>query len=273
MRRRTVTTYSRQYAIYIRCQEVNESLSGKGLGFDALLAIFGGNEAKSNGVKRNDLVRVVFTTSVLVAEGKRGNEVEASPRKTSQTSLSVVLNAWFLAGFYTYTLVLFTERRQRSLIQWVLKRKTKACDPDAPDFDGDGIVVPAEFVIYKLKEMWKISSHGQFWRLKSLSGKGLGFDALLAIFGGNEAKSNGVKRNDLVRVVFTTSVLVAEGKRGNEVKASPRKRLKPSLLFVTYKQKERGRSALMDKFGTLDFDKKGTLCAFDLGQSSLHKNF
>ncbi|GJY59158.1 hypothetical protein Tco_0459050 [Tanacetum coccineum] len=163
MRRRTVTTYSRQYAIYIRCQEVNEvvwrlkSLSGKGLGFDALLAIFGGNGAKSNGVKRNDLVLV---------QGKRGNEVEASPGKTSQTSLSVVLNAWFLAGFYTYTLVVFTERRQRSLIRWVLKRKTKASDPDSPDFDGDGIVVPAEFVIYKLKEMGKISSHGQVWNTR-----------------------------------------------------------------------------------------------------------
>nr|GEZ63773.1 hypothetical protein [Tanacetum cinerariifolium] len=38
------------------------------------------------------------------------------------------------------------------------------------------------------------------WRLKSLSGKGLGFDALLAIVGGNGTKSNGVKRKDLVWV-------------------------------------------------------------------------
>nr|GEZ23723.1 hypothetical protein [Tanacetum cinerariifolium] len=38
------------------------------------------------------------------------------------------------------------------------------------------------------------------WRLKSLSGKGLRFDALLAIFDENGAKSNGVKKKDLVRV-------------------------------------------------------------------------
>nr|GEU97600.1 reverse transcriptase domain-containing protein [Tanacetum cinerariifolium] len=38
------------------------------------------------------------------------------------------------------------------------------------------------------------------WRLKSLSEKGLGFDALLVIVGGNGAKSNGVKRKDLVWV-------------------------------------------------------------------------
>ncbi|GKF63785.1 hypothetical protein Tco_0187233, partial [Tanacetum coccineum] len=45
------------------------------------------------------------------------------------------------------------------------------------------------------------------WRLKSLSGKGLGFDALLAIFGGNGAKSNGVKRKDLVRVRMSVNHL------------------------------------------------------------------
>ncbi|GJW89822.1 hypothetical protein Tco_0167375 [Tanacetum coccineum] len=48
-------------------------------------------------------------------------------------------------------------RRQRSLIQWVLKRKTTASDPEAADFVSFGIVVAAEFVIYKLKEMGKIS--------------------------------------------------------------------------------------------------------------------
>ncbi|GJT79050.1 two-pore potassium channel 1-like protein [Tanacetum coccineum] len=52
---------------------------------------------------------------------------------------------------------LHIERRQRSLIQWVLKRKTTAFDSEAADFDGDGIAVAAEFVIYKLKEMGKIS--------------------------------------------------------------------------------------------------------------------
>ncbi|GJZ76526.1 ALP1-like protein [Tanacetum coccineum] len=39
------------------------------------------------------------------------------------------------------------------------------------------------------------------WRLKSSSGKGLEFAALLRNFGGNELKSNGVKRMDLVRIL------------------------------------------------------------------------
>ncbi|KAJ0595808.1 putative Two pore domain potassium channel, plant [Helianthus annuus] len=49
-----------------------------------------------------------------------------------------------------------TERKQRSLVKWVLKRNTTS-DLEAADFDGDGVVVAAEFVLYKLKVMGKIS--------------------------------------------------------------------------------------------------------------------
>ncbi|KAF5808813.1 putative EF-Hand 1, calcium-binding protein [Helianthus annuus] len=49
-----------------------------------------------------------------------------------------------------------TERKQRSLVKWVLKRNTTS-DLEAADFDGDGVVAAAEFVLYKLKVMGKIS--------------------------------------------------------------------------------------------------------------------
>ncbi|KAJ9562753.1 hypothetical protein OSB04_007913 [Centaurea solstitialis] len=52
---------------------------------------------------------------------------------------------------------LYTESRQRSLVSWVLTRKTTAADLEAADLDDDGEVVGAEFVIYKLKEMGKIT--------------------------------------------------------------------------------------------------------------------
>ncbi|GJS48026.1 hypothetical protein Tco_0598147 [Tanacetum coccineum] len=60
--------------------------------------------------------------------------------------------------------------------------------------------------------MWKNEyvAANVVWRLKCLSGKGLGFDALLAIFGGNGAKSNGVKRKDLVRDNLGKTVRVTE---------------------------------------------------------------
>ncbi|XP_076949051.1 two-pore potassium channel 1-like [Bidens hawaiensis] len=70
---------------------------------------------------------------------------------------------WILSGtvyvaqlLFAFAL-LYTERKQRSLVKWVLKRKTTTSDLEAADFDGDGVVVAAEFVVYKLKEMGKIS--------------------------------------------------------------------------------------------------------------------
>ncbi|CAH1444297.1 unnamed protein product [Lactuca virosa] len=70
---------------------------------------------------------------------------------------------WILLGtlyvaqlLFTFAL-LHTERRQRSLVKWVLKRKTTVSDLEAADFDGDGIVVAAEFIVFKLKEMGKIN--------------------------------------------------------------------------------------------------------------------
>ncbi|KAI3828355.1 hypothetical protein L1987_02455 [Smallanthus sonchifolius] len=70
---------------------------------------------------------------------------------------------WILAGtvyvaqlLFTFAL-LHTERKQRSLVKWVLKRQTTVSDLEAADFDGDGIVVAAEFIVFKLKEMGKIS--------------------------------------------------------------------------------------------------------------------
>ncbi|XP_071730268.1 two-pore potassium channel 1-like isoform X2 [Rutidosis leptorrhynchoides] len=70
---------------------------------------------------------------------------------------------WILLGTIYVAQLLFTfallntERKQRSLVKWVLKRQTTTSDLEAADFDGDGIVVAAEFVVYKLKEMGKIS--------------------------------------------------------------------------------------------------------------------
>lgn len=52
---------------------------------------------------------------------------------------------------------LYTESRQRSLVRWVLTRKTTVADLEAADLNDDGDVVASEFVIYKLKEMGKIN--------------------------------------------------------------------------------------------------------------------
>ncbi|KAL5769339.1 hypothetical protein ACOSP7_015882 [Xanthoceras sorbifolium] len=62
-----------------------------------------------------------------------------------------------LAQFFLYLTELYTEKRQRSLIKWVLTRQLTFSDLEAADLDHDKAVSAAEFVLYKLKEMGKIS--------------------------------------------------------------------------------------------------------------------
>ncbi|KAL9316741.1 hypothetical protein ACSQ67_017742 [Phaseolus vulgaris] len=62
-----------------------------------------------------------------------------------------------LAQFFLYIAELNSEIRQKELVKWVLTRKVTNLDLEAADLDEDGSVGAAEFVIYKLKEMGKIS--------------------------------------------------------------------------------------------------------------------
>ncbi|KAJ9689964.1 hypothetical protein PVL29_012567 [Vitis rotundifolia] len=62
-----------------------------------------------------------------------------------------------LAQFFLYLAELYTEGRQRSLAKWVLTRKMTFSDLEGADLDHDQAVSAAEFILYKLKEMGKIS--------------------------------------------------------------------------------------------------------------------
>ncbi|XP_022142569.1 two-pore potassium channel 1-like isoform X1 [Momordica charantia] len=61
-----------------------------------------------------------------------------------------------LAQFFLYLAELRTERRQKSLVNWVLNRNLTHLDLEEADLDHDKVVSAAEFVLYKLKEMGKI---------------------------------------------------------------------------------------------------------------------
>ncbi|XP_062078833.1 two-pore potassium channel 1-like [Humulus lupulus] len=69
----------------------------------------------------------------------------------------ILISTICLAQFFLYIAELNTENRQRDLVHWVLTRRMTNVDLEAADLDDDGIVGAAEFVIYKLKEMGKIS--------------------------------------------------------------------------------------------------------------------
>ncbi|GJN23281.1 hypothetical protein PR202_gb10917 [Eleusine coracana subsp. coracana] len=69
----------------------------------------------------------------------------------------IITSTIIMAQFILYLAELYTERRQKKLTKWVLTRKITTMDLEAADLDGDRQVGPAEFVIYKLKELGKIS--------------------------------------------------------------------------------------------------------------------
>ncbi|PIN18610.1 hypothetical protein CDL12_08713 [Handroanthus impetiginosus] len=69
----------------------------------------------------------------------------------------ILISTICLAQFFYSLAELYTERRRKSLVNWVLTRKLTSSDLEAADLDNDDAVSAAEFVVYKLKEMGKIS--------------------------------------------------------------------------------------------------------------------
>ncbi|XP_068668770.1 two-pore potassium channel 1-like [Aristolochia californica] len=69
----------------------------------------------------------------------------------------ILASTIFVAQFFLYMAEMNTEKRQQSLAKWVLTRQMTSVDLEAADLDDDGVVSAAEFVVFKLKEMGKIS--------------------------------------------------------------------------------------------------------------------
>ncbi|EPS60644.1 potassium channel, partial [Genlisea aurea] len=62
-----------------------------------------------------------------------------------------------VALLFGYIAEVNSERRQKDLVKYVLAKKMTSADLEAADVDGDGIVGAGEFIVYKMKEMGKIS--------------------------------------------------------------------------------------------------------------------
>ncbi|XP_031102705.1 two-pore potassium channel 1 [Ipomoea triloba] len=69
----------------------------------------------------------------------------------------ILLGTVCVAQFFLYIAEYNTENRQKDLVKWVLSRRMTNLDLEEADLDDDGSVGMAEFVIYKLKEMGKIT--------------------------------------------------------------------------------------------------------------------
>ncbi|KAL5209388.1 hypothetical protein ABZP36_005011 [Zizania latifolia] len=69
----------------------------------------------------------------------------------------IIMSTIIMAQFFMYLAEIYTERRQKMLAKWVLTRRITKMDLEAADLDDDRQVGAAEFVVYKLKELGKIS--------------------------------------------------------------------------------------------------------------------
>lgn len=69
----------------------------------------------------------------------------------------ILTSTIMVAQFFLYLAELNTEKRQESLVKWVLSKRVTNADLEAADMDNDGLVDVSDFIIYKLKEMGKIT--------------------------------------------------------------------------------------------------------------------
>ncbi|GKB50016.1 two-pore potassium channel 1-like protein [Tanacetum coccineum] len=69
----------------------------------------------------------------------------------------IITSTISLAQLFAYLVELWTETRQRKLMDWVLHRKLTIQDIEKADLDNDNSVSPAEYIVYKLIEMGLVS--------------------------------------------------------------------------------------------------------------------
>ncbi|KAK4771116.1 hypothetical protein SAY87_031648 [Trapa incisa] len=85
-------------------------------------------------------------------------ETEIHQARYKCNTVLFILALLIVSGtFFFYVAEMNTEKRQQSLAKWVLRRRMTNMDLEAADLGEDGVVRAAEFIIYKLKEMGKIT--------------------------------------------------------------------------------------------------------------------
>ncbi|KDP39281.1 hypothetical protein JCGZ_01038 [Jatropha curcas] len=109
---------------------------------------------KKEGLDLTDALYCVFSTVTTLGYG---DESFSTRGGRAFGIFWILISTLGLAQLFLYVAELFTESRQRALVNWVLTRKMTSLDLEAADIDNDGVVGAAEFVIYKLKEMGKIT--------------------------------------------------------------------------------------------------------------------
>ncbi|XP_076915249.1 two pore potassium channel a-like [Bidens hawaiensis] len=70
----------------------------------------------------------------------------------------ILITTVSLAQLFVYLVELWSEKRRRVLVDWVLNRKMTVQDLEKANLDDDKVVSAAEYIVYKLREMGKVSN-------------------------------------------------------------------------------------------------------------------
>ncbi|CAN6381239.1 unnamed protein product [Urochloa humidicola] len=122
--------------------------------FAAALAAGTAFLAAAEGMRPMDAFYCACATVTTLGYGDRSF---ATPAGRAFAAAWITVSTVVVALFFLYAAELGAERRQRALARWVLTRRTTCTDLEAADMDGDRRVGAADFVLYKLKELGKIS--------------------------------------------------------------------------------------------------------------------
>jgi len=109
---------------------------------------------KVEGMRPVDAFYCVCATVTTLGYGDRSFSSAAG---RAFAAVWITVSTLVVALFFLYAAELGAERRQKALAQWVLTRRTTSMDLEAADLNGDHRVSAAEFALYKLKELGKIS--------------------------------------------------------------------------------------------------------------------
>ncbi|XP_074320169.1 two-pore potassium channel 1-like [Silene latifolia] len=108
-------------------------------------------------VEKLDFLDAFYCVCVTMTSLGYGDNSFSTKRGRIFAVLWILTSTICVAQLFLYLAELNTERRQNDLIKWVLSRRVTIVDLEDADIDHDGVVNAAEFVLYKLKQMRKIS--------------------------------------------------------------------------------------------------------------------
>lgn len=145
------------HARTLRTMEVNKTLYKLYTAAGLLAVVLGSGTAfltLEEGMRGVDAFYCACATMTTLGYGDRSFYSEPG---RAFAAAWIAVSTVVVALFFLYGAELGAEERQRALARWVLTRRITTTDLEAADVDGDSRVGAADFVLYKLKELGKIS--------------------------------------------------------------------------------------------------------------------